>query len=186
MHRSISDLTEALEYILSAPESQGHVEMIAIRPEEDQREIISTGKLDTEIGLLGDSWKARGNRHTEDGKADRSAQLTLMNSRVIENLAGTRDRWALAGDQVYVDLNLSIENLPPGTRLRLGDAIIEVSDTPHTGCKKFASRYGADALRFVNIGVGRESRFRGMNAFVVQGGEFGVGSPVVKLPDRAE
>jgi MOSC domain-containing protein YiiM len=109
-----------------------------------------------------------------------------MNSRVIEHVAGTRDRWALAGDQVYVDMNLSIENLPPGTRLRLGDAIIEVSDTPHTGCKKFASRYGAEALRFVNIGVGRESRFRGMNAFVVQGGEFGVGSPVVKLPDRAE
>lgn len=186
MHRSISDLTEALEYILGAPESQGNVEMIAIRPGEDQRELIPAGKLDPDLGLVGDNWKARGNRHTEDGKADRKAQLTLMNSRVIEHVAGSRDRWALAGDQVYVDMDLSIENLPPGTRLRVGDAIIEVSDTPHTGCKKFASRFGAEALRFVNIGVGRESRFRGMNAFVVQGGEFGVGSPVVKLRDLAE
>jgi MOSC domain-containing protein YiiM len=180
MHRSIDDLTEALEYILDAPRAEGRVEMIAIRPAEDQREILAAGKLDTDLGLVGDSWKARNAKHAH---ADNRAQLTLMNSRVIEQVAGSRDRWALAGDQVYVDMNLSIENLPPGTQLRVGDAIIEVSDMPHTGCKKFASRYGAEALRFVNIGVGRESRFRGVNTFVVQGGEFGVGSPVVKLPD---
>jgi MOSC domain-containing protein YiiM len=183
MHRSLSDLTEALEYILGAPESQGHVEMIAVRPEEDQRELLPTGKLDPDLGLVGDTWKARNAAHREN---DRSNQLTLMNSRVIEHLAGTRDRWALAGDQIYVDMNLSIENLPPGTRLRLGDAIIEVSDQPHTGCNKFASRFGAEALRFVNTGIGRESRFRGINTFVVQGGEFSLGSPVVKLPDGAE
>jgi hypothetical protein len=186
MHRSIGVLTEGLEYLLDSPESGGVVEMIAARPAEGQRELLSTAKLDLEIGLVGDNWQARGAGHTEDGSADRKAQLTLMNSRVIDLVAGERDRWALAGDQIYVDLDLSIENLPPGSRLQVGDAIIEVSDTPHTGCKKFASRFGAEALRFVNTGVGRDARFRGVNAFVVQGGEVSVGGSVIKLaePDR--
>lgn len=157
--------------------------MIAIRPGEDRRELLSTGKLDTEIGLIGDNWKARGNRHTEDGSADPKAQLTLMNSRVIELVAGTRERWALAGDQFYVDLDLSEQNLPAGTRLQIGEAVIEVSDKPHTGCEKFASRFGAEALRFVNKGVGRDARFRGVNTLVVQSGEVSVGDSVLKLTE---
>lgn len=157
--------------------------MIAIRPGEDRRELLSTGKLDTEIGLIGDNWKARGNRHTEDGSADPKAQLTLMNSRVIELVAGTRERWALAGDQFYVDLDLSEQNLPAGARLQIGEAVIEVSDKPHTGCEKFASRFGAEALRFVNTGVGRDARFRGVNTLVVQSGEVSVGDSVLKLTE---
>lgn len=183
MHRSIGDLTEGLEHLLDSPESAGVVEMIAVRPGEDQRELLMTGKLDTEIGLVGDNWKTRGNSHTEDGSADPNAQLTLMNSRVIDLVAGGRDRWALAGDQLYVDLDLSIENLPPGARLQIGDAVIEVSDKPHTGCPKFASRFGAEALRFVNTGVGRDARFRGVNTFVVQSGEVSVGDSVFKLTE---
>lgn len=157
--------------------------MIAARPGEDQRELLSTGKLDTEIGLVGDSWKARSAGHTEDGSADREAQLTLMNSRVAELVAGERERWALAGDQIYVDLDLSIENLHPGSRLQIGDAVVEVSNKPHTGCRKFASRFGAEALRFVNTGVGRDGRFRGVNTFVVQSGEVSVGDSVLKLAE---
>jgi hypothetical protein len=183
MHRSISDLTKGLEYLLASPVSEGVVEMIAARPREDQRDLLPTGKLDTELGLVGDNWKARGNRHTADGSADPKAQLTLMNSRVVDLVAGDRQRWALAGDQLYVDLDLSKENLPPGTRLQIGDAVIEVSDKPHTGCDKFASRFGAEALRFVNTGVGRDARFRGVNTFVVLSGEVNVGDSVVKLTD---
>lgn len=183
MHRSFDDLAKGLEHLLDSPGSEGVVEMIAARPGEDQREQLSSAKLDTEIGLVGDSWKARGGRHTDDGSADPRAQLTLMNSRVVDLVAGTRDRWALAGDQLYVDLDLSEANLPPGTRLQIGDAVIEVSDKPHTGCKKFASRFGAEALRFVNTGVGRDSRFRGVNAFVVQSGEVNVGDSVLKLTE---
>jgi hypothetical protein len=183
MHRSIGDLTEGLEYLLYSPVSDGVVEMIAARPGEDQRELLPTAKLDTEIGLVGDNWKARGNRHTDDGSADRKAQLTLMNSRVIDLVSGARERWALAGDQLYVDLDLSKENLPPGTRLQIGDAVIEVSDTPHTGCKKFASRFGAEALRFVNTGIGSDARVRGVNTFVVRSGEVSVGDSVVKLTE---
>lgn len=183
MHRSIDDLTEGLEYLLDSPAAAGVVEMIAARPAEDQRELLTTAKLDTEIGLVGDSWKARGAGHTEDGSADRKAQLTLMNSRVIDLVAGERHRWALAGDQLYVDLDLSQQNLPPGSRLQIGDAVIEISDKAHTGCKKFASRFGAEALRFVNTGVGRDARFRGVNAFVVKSGEIGVGDSVLKLTE---
>ena len=181
MHRSISDLTEGLDHLLESPVSDGVVEMIAVRPIEDQRELLPTGKLDTYLGLVGDNWKVRGNPHTADGSADPRAQLTLMNSRVVDLVAGSRERWALAGDQLYVDLDLSEQNLPAGTRLQIGDAVIEVSDKPHTGCKKFASRFGAEALRFVNTGVGRDARFRGLNAFVVRSGEVSVGDSVVKL-----
>lgn len=157
--------------------------MIAVRPIEDQRELLPTGKLDTELGLVGDNWKVRGNAHTVDGSADPKAQLTLMNSRVADLVAGSRERWALAGDQLYVDLDLSEQNLPAGTRLRIGSAVIEISDKPHTGCKKFASRFGAQALRFVNTGVGRDARFRGVNAFVVRSGEVSVGDSVTKLTE---
>lgn len=183
MHRSINDLTEGLEHLLDSPVSEGVVEMIAVRPAEDRRELLSTGKLDTELGLVGDNWKARGNRHTADGRADPKAQLTLMNSRVANLVAGERERWALAGDQLYVDLDLSIQNLPPGARLQIGDAVIEISDTPHTGCPKFASRFGAEALRFVNTGVGRDARFRGVNTSIVQSGEVSVGDSVIKLTE---
>ena len=183
MHRSIGDLTEGLEHLLDSPVSEGIVEMIVARPGEDRRKQLSTGKLDTEAGLVGDDWKARGSRHTEGGSADQRAQLTVMSSRVVDLVAGARDRWALAGDQLYVDLDLSKGNLPPGTRLQIGDAVIEVSDKPHTGCKKFASRFGAEALRFVNTGVGRDARFRGVNTFVVQSGEVSVGDSVLKLTE---
>lgn len=183
MHRSIADLTEGLEYLLDSPSSEGVVEMIAVRPGEDQRELLAAGKLDTEIGLVGDNWKERGNRHSTDGSADPKAQLTLMNSRVVDLVAGGRERWALAGDQLYVDLDLSEQNLPAGTRLQIGGAVIEVSDKPHTGCKKFAARFGPEALRFVNTGVGKDARFRGVNAFVVHGGEVSIGDSVRRITD---
>ena len=96
-------------------------------------------------------------------------------------MAVSRERWALAGDQIYVDLDLSVENLPPGSRIQVGEAVIEISDTPHTGCDKFAGRFGAEALRFANVGVGKDNRFRGVNAFVVESGAFRVGDKITKL-----
>ena len=85
-----------------------------------------------------------------DGSANPDAQLTLMNARVVALVAGERERWPLAGDQLYVDLDLSADNLPPGTRLAVGSAVIEVTPEPHTGCAKFSARFGSEALRFVN------------------------------------
>lgn len=178
MHRSTDELNLHLEEILESPEDAGPVEMIVRRPSPAEREVMESAHLTVSSGLEGDSWSQRVGADDVPG---RGTQLTLMNARVVDAVAGSRDRWPLAGDQIYVDLDLSYENLPAGTRLRVGQAVIEISETPHTGCPKFASRYGKEALRFVNVGQGREHRFRGVYAFVVEDGELTVGDKVTKL-----
>ncbi|MDH3189034.1 MAG: MOSC domain-containing protein [Acidimicrobiia bacterium] len=178
MHRSTEELQGFLDNILAAPTEQGRIEMIVRRPESDQREVVDSARLDTEQGLIGDNWRQRVD---DRGNPYLHAQLTLMNSRVADAVAVERERWALAGDQIYVDMNLSIENLPPGSKIRVGEAVVEISETPHTGCPKFAARFGKDALRFANVGVGRENRFRGVNAFIVESGEVRVGDKVARI-----
>jgi hypothetical protein len=152
--------------------------MIVRRPDRDQREVVDSAKLDADNGLIGDNWSQR---IYEDGTPDKPTQLTLMNSRVAQAVAVERDRWPLAGDQIYVDMNMSVENLPSGTRIRVGEAVVEISDVPHTGCDKFASRFGKEALRFANVGVGKENRFRGVNAFIVESGEVSTGDRITKV-----
>lgn len=181
MHKTTVELASSLPGILEAPADRGPVEMIVRRPAENERETVDAGHLDSEVGLVGDNWKSRGNPHTHDGAADPLAQLTLMNARVADAVADSRERWPLAGDQIYVDLDLSVDNLPPGSRLRIGAAVVEISMKPHTGCAKFASRFGREALRFVNVGEGKHRRFRGVNVFVVEGGSFAVGDKMTKI-----
>lgn len=181
MHRDAQQLERHLENILAAPVDDGIIEKLVCRPEENARHESNSGKLDLDRGLIGDNWKDRGNRHTEDGSADPLAQVTLMNSRVSRAVAADEDGWSLAGDQIYLDMDLSSENLPAGSRLQVGEAILEISSKPHTGCAKFSARYGPDALRFVNTGRGKEGRFRGANAFVVESGTINVGDRVRKI-----
>ena len=180
MHLSTEELTRSLPQILEAPPDQGRIEMIVVRPGEDQREVVQSAKLDPDLGVVGDNWHDRAGDRDPDQYV--LSQVTFMSSRVVEAIAGSRDRWPLAGDQIYVDMDLSVDNLPPGTRLQVGEAELEVTAIPHTGCKKFATRYGPEALRFVNVGEGRDRRFRGMYAKVVQAGPFQVGDRVEKLP----
>jgi MOSC domain-containing protein YiiM len=108
-------------------------------------------------------------------------QLNIMNSRVVGLLAQTKERWPLAGDQLFIDLDLSAANVPPGTQLSLGSAVIEVTAPPHTGCKKFMSRYGQDAMKFVNSPTGKQLHLRGINAKVIRPGVVRVGDSVKKL-----
>jgi MOSC domain-containing protein YiiM len=108
-------------------------------------------------------------------------QINVMNARVAALVAQDRHRWHLAGDQLYLDMDLSAENLPAGTQLAIGSAIIEVTPPPHTGCKKFVARFGLDAMKFVNSSVGRELHLRGINAKVVQGGTIRVGQVARKV-----
>jgi hypothetical protein len=178
---STSELELGLERVRSSPREQGPVELIVRRPGVGEREELETASIDLEEGLVGDGWRARGSRATPDGSADREAQLTVMNVRAAALVAGSRERWALAGDQIYADLDLSVENLPPGTRLRLGSALIVVSATPHTGCAKFRERFGSDGLRFVNAPHGRALRLRGLNARIVEPGVVRVGDTLAKL-----
>ncbi|SVA69228.1 uncharacterized protein METZ01_LOCUS122082 [marine metagenome] len=153
--------------------------MIVRRPDVDEREVLSQGKLDIVEGLVGDTWKSRGSSRTDDGSAHPDMQLNIMNSRVINLVATSRERWPLAGDQLFIDLDLSEDNLPPGTRLELGTAVIEVTAIPHTGCKKFVERFGLDAVKFVNSGI-NNLKLRGVNAKVVRPGLVSAGDKVRK------
>jgi MOSC domain-containing protein YiiM len=174
MHVDLSTLEAGIGEIRRSPGDVGTVELIVRRPAENEREMLGEARLDTGEGLVGDGWLAR------DGDVWR--QVTVMNARSVALLAGSRDRWPLAGDQLYVDFDLSAENLPPGARVEVGTAILEVSDKPHRGCKKFSARYGLDALRFVNSRTGYALNLRGINTRVVRSGVVRPGDSVRKLP----
>ncbi len=175
------ELEAGLSCILASPKDKGVVAMIVRRPDTDGREVVATCELDVDGGLIGDNWRKRGSRMTKDGSAHPEMQLTLMNSRTISLVAGSRDRWALAGDQFFVDLDLSKENLPAGTRLVLGSATIEVTAVPHLGCKKFMSRFGVEAMKFVNSRRGKKLCLRGINAKVVLPGRVGARDRIEKV-----
>jgi len=179
-HLSLAELEAGLDHIRQSPKDDGKVMLIVRRPGEDERESVQSAEIDLQQGLVGDNWKERGSRRTHDGSANIDAQITLMNARVVNLLAQDEERWSLAGDQLYVDMDLSDENLPPGTRLAIGSAVIEVSAVPHTGCDKFAARFGTDATKFVNSKEGKHLHLRGINAQVIQAGIVNVGDVVRK------
>jgi MOSC domain-containing protein YiiM len=174
-HLTRQELEAGLDEIRQAPRDRGVLRLIVRRLEMDAREVLEEGHLDPAHGLLGDTWKTRGRASHPD------RQLNIMNARAIALVAQSPDRWALAGDQLYIDLDLSADNLPPGTRFALGSAVIEVSEEPHTGCGKFAARFGTDAVKFVNSPEGRHLRLRGLNAKVVMPGVVRVGDIATKL-----
>ncbi len=180
---SMEQLEAGMQHIHQSPKDNGILKMIVRRPRDDEREVIEHGELDLSDGLVGDNWKVRGSRHTADGSANLHAQITIMNSRTIELLAQSEKRWALAGDQLYIDMDLSEDNIPAGTRLAIGSAVIEVTAQPHTGCKKFSSRFGVDAMKFVNSPEGKQLHLRGINTRVVQAGIIHVGDVVKKVND---
>ena len=177
----LTRLEESLHGIRRAPADSGTVELIVARPAVDERVILTEARLDLAGGLEGDTWRGRGSSRTADGSANPDAQLTLMNARVASAIAGGRERWPLAGDQLYVDLDISLANLPPGSRVQLGSAVIEFSEAPHTGCAKFVARYGVDAQKFVNSPIGRELRLRGANCRVVVAGTVRQGDVIRKV-----
>jgi hypothetical protein len=180
-HLSMTELEAGMDYIRQSPKDHGMLKMIVRRPVDDEREVVERGELDLSEGLLGDNWKSRGSKQTVDGSAHPEAQITVMNARTIELLAQEEERWPLAGDQLYIDMDLSDENLPPGTRLTIGSAILEVSAIPHTGCKKFSARFGVEAMKFVNSLEGKRLHLRGINTRIVRAGVIQVGDVVKKI-----
>jgi len=176
--RTLEEFDAMLDGIREAPTEAGVIVLLVRRPAPSERQVVDEVRLDVDEGVVGDSWRARGNRHRPDGSPDPQAQVTLVNARAAAAYAGDISQWPLAGDQIYADFDLGVEHLPPGTRLAIGDAEIEVSETPHTGCAKFSARFGTDALRFVMTPEGRALRLRGMNARIITGGTVRVGDAI--------
>jgi hypothetical protein len=181
-HRTTDELEAAVDHFRSAPADVGRVELVVARPAENERVVLAEGSLDLAEGLLGDNWRSRGSSSTEDGSAHPDRQLNVINARLSAFVAVDPDRRALAGDQLHLEFDLSHANLPAGTRLALGSAVIEVTEPPHLGCGKFVARFGRDAMRFVNSPLGRELRLRGLNARVVVAGTVRPGDEVRKVP----
>lgn len=181
-HLAQPELEAGLSHIEQSPADAGVLALIVRRPWIDAREVLDEGQLNVEDGLVGDSWRERGSSRSADGRAHPDMQINVMNARVAALVAQQRERWKLAGDQLYVDLDLSAANLPAGTRLAVGDAVIEVTPQPHTGCRKFVERFGLDAMKFVNSEAGRRLNLRGINAKVIRPGRIRVGDTVRKVP----
>lgn len=180
-HLSLEELEAALPAALESPKDEGTLDLIVRRPAVGRRDVLDAGELDLATGLIGDTWNIRSSRRTVDGSPHPEMQINVMNSRVIAMIAGEKTRWGLAGDQLYIDLDISAANLPPGTRLAIGSAVIEVTAQPHTGCGKFVQRFGVDAMKFVNSPKGRELCLRGINARVVVAGRIQTGDTVRKI-----
>jgi hypothetical protein len=175
-------LEARLDHLRAAPADVGTLDLVVIRPAAGTRQVLTEGTLDEAGGLLGDSWRRRATSRAVAAGRHLDAMVTVMSSRMARLLADTDDDRALAGDQLYVDLDISHANLPAWSRLAVGDdAVLEVTAKPHAGCRKFLARFGEDAVAFVNSEEGRRLRLRGLNARVVRGGVVRVGDVVRRI-----
>ncbi len=184
-HLTHSEIESGMGNVLASPKDNGLLGLIVRRPAVNKREVVPAGVLDIAQGLVGDNWLARGSSRTENGKGHPEMQLNVMNIRFAELVAGSFDRVPLAGDQLYVDFDLSGGNLPAGTNISVGTAVIEVTAIPHLGCKKFVERFGLEAMKFANSEFGRKHSLRGINAKVIASGDIQVGDAITVLDRKA-
>ena len=181
LHLTREELEAGLDHIRQSPKDNGVLQLIVRRPIVETREVLEEGELSVADGLIGDSWNMRPSSKTADGSPHPEMQINIMNARAVALVAQEKERWQLAGDQLFLDMDLSKENLPAGSRIAIGTAILEVTEPPHTGCHKFVARFGVEAMKFVNSEVGRDLCLRGINAKVVQSGTIRVGQTAKKI-----
>jgi MOSC domain-containing protein YiiM len=179
-HRTDDELVTSLTDVLAGPRDVGTIEMIVRRPAAGVREVLDAGLVHPVCGLVGDGWSTRPSSKTADGSPHPDKQVTLMMARAIRALVDDATAWPLAGDNLFVDLVLG-ENTPAGTRLQIGEAILVVTDQPHTGCAKFTERFGSAAMRWLNTAEGRAATLRGVNTRVAVAGTIRRGDAIRKL-----
>jgi MOSC domain-containing protein YiiM len=180
-HLSLDELRSYVPEILGAPADRGELKAIVVRPATDERVSLAECEISPELGVHGDNWAKGCWMSLPDGRPHPDVQVAIINARSIAAIAQSTDRWPLAGDNLYADLDVSVENLPRGQRLSLGSAVLEITEIPHNGCKKFAQRFGPDAVTFVNSDLGKQLRLRGVYARVVQAGVISVGDVIEKM-----
>jgi MOSC domain-containing protein YiiM len=180
-YQTAEQLQAGMASVLDAPKDEGVVRLVVRRPARGQREILAEGQLDTERGLVGDDWVDRPGMNRETPSP--YAQVTVMNARAAELVSGEAqpEAWAQCGDQLYIDLDISEANLPAGTRIAVGEAVLELQAEPHTGCVQFRGWWGPEALRHISTEEGRALRMRGANTRVVQSGAVRPGDDARKI-----
>lgn len=169
-HPGLDHLERGLAALPSMPLSLGRVVLIVRKLEGGLRETLERAWLTPDAGLPGDAWGRRPEPKLE-------AQITVMQIDVAELIANGQ-LLVLFGDNLFLELDLSRDNLPVGSRVRAGSATFEVTPKPHNGCQKFQARFGPDALRFVSKTELRHRNLRGIYLRVIEGGEMGPGDPV--------
>lgn len=182
-HLTLEQLEEGLPLIEASPKEEGTLRAIVIRPVTDERESLQECELSPQGGVHGDNWADGCWMTQEDGSPHPDVQIAIMNSRAIDLIAGDEARWPLAGDNLFVDFDLSEDNLPPGTRLTIGSVLLEITKIPHNGCDKFVARFGKDAVKFVNSTTGKQLHLRGIYAKVIEAGKVRVGDAVIKVAE---
>jgi hypothetical protein len=176
---ALPTLQAGLDEVRLAPSEAGTIELIVCRPQIDARRVLDEAELRPGQGLIGDDWHVKPS--SKLGRPNPDAELTIMSARAAALIAGERERWPLAGDQLYVDFDIGAANLPPGTRVHVGGAELEITAEPHLGCGKFIKRFGIDAQKFVNSPEARALNMRGINCRIVRGGTVRTGDPITKL-----
>jgi len=171
------DIEAATHEVLRSPSDSGTIELVAVRPAESERRVVEEAQVSTEAGIIGDSWLER---LDGDKEISHHNQVTLMNSRFAAAITPEGQGWELAGDQLYVDFDISVDNAPPGTRLQVGSAVVQISAQPHTGCAKFVSRFGRDIWKATRTEERKELRLRGVNASVAESGVVRRGDAITK------
>lgn len=179
-HVTQSDIDTRMDWVLESPNDNGSVALIVVRPQTDKREILSQALFSPQTGVAGDNWQTHCWKKLANGQPDPEVQVAIMNARMIDVLAGDQSRWPLAGDQLFVDFDLSVMNLSPGQRLQIGDALLEITAAPHRGCRKFKQRFGEDALHYVNSAHGDAHRLRGVYAKIIAAGQVSTGDAINK------
>lgn len=180
-HLTMEALRAGLEAIQASPADQGELQGIVIRPKTDERVELTECDISLERGVHGDNWADGCWKTLDDGSPHPDVQIAITNARAMALIAQSRDRWCLAGDNLYVDLDLSEDNLQAGQRLAIGEAVIEITEDAHNGCGKYSRRFGPDALRFVNSKIGKSLHLRGIYARVVEPGTIRVGDVIEKV-----
>ena len=180
-HLTFDELTSGLSEIRRSPADKGELKAIVIRPASDERISLTQCEISPELGIHGDNWAKGCWMSLPDGMPHPDVQVAIMNARTISLIAQDENLWPIAGDNLYVDLNLSHDNLQAGQRLSLGSAVLEITEVAHNGCDKFAQRFGVDAVKFVNSNLGKNLRLRGIYARVVQAGVIRVDDVIEKL-----
>ena len=182
-HRSREELEAGLDEILGAPKDHGRLEAIVVRPRANERVSVESAELSAGQGLEGDHWANGCWMSLPDGSPHPDVQICIMSARAIRQIAGDKADWPPAGDQLFIDMDMSRSNLTVGQRMQLGDTILEITEVPHNGCNKFSERFGIEATRFVNSRIGKENRLRGIYAKVIEPGTVKVGDSFDKIED---